>query len=321
MIKRLLMLALIPAMLVHAEVVEQIAIVVNNRAVTLHELKKIYTARASELYQQFSGDELQEKLKDLRQTVIDEKKEEMLLLEKAKLEGITVSDEQIDGFIKQLMKENNIDNISQFENALVQSTGMTLEEFKDSQRKQSIARTTIQQLVMSKISVDEAQLHAYYEQHKNDFLTDFTYDVQEIVVFYEEGTRADAFSRILECKDQLMQDKIGFGEAVQKYSESGSKEYNGELKNLKKGDLHPKLESSALALKPGDISDIVDTGKSFHILRLTRVSEPQPRPFDEVKMQIDRTLTQPQMEKAIDKFIQDLESEFYVRVQVSPEDL
>ncbi len=321
MIKRLLMLALIPAMLVHGEVVEQIAIVVNNRAVTLQELKKIYAARASELYQQFSGDELQEKLTNLRQTVIDEKKEEMLLLEKAQLEGITVSDEQIDSFIKQLMEENNIDNITQFENVLLQSTGMTLDEFKDSQRKQSIARTTIQQLVMSKISVDEAQLHAYYEQHKSDFLTDFTYDIQEIVVFYEEGTRSDAFSRMVECKEQLLQDKIGFGEAVQKYSESGSKEYNGELKDLKRGDLNAKLESSALELQPGEISDIVDTGKSFHIVRLTSKSDPQPRPFDEVKYQIERTLTQPRMEKAIDKFVKDLENEFYVRVEVSAEDL
>lgn len=321
MIKRLLILALIPAMLVHGEVVEQIAIVVNNRAVTLQELKKIYAARAAELYQQFSGDELQEKLINLRQIVIDEKKEEMLLLEKAQLEGITVSDEQIDDFIRQLMEENNIDNIDQFENVLLQSTGMTLAEFKESQRKQSVARTTVQQLVMAKIAVDDAQLRAYYEQHKNKFLTDFSYDIQEIVVFYEEGARADAFSRMLDCKEQLLEDKIGFGEAVQKYSESGSKEYNGELKDLKRGDLNTSLEEAALALKPGGISDIVDTGKSFHILRLTSVSEPEPRPFEEVKYQIESTLTQPRVETAIQKFVEGLENDFYVRVEVKPEDL
>ena len=136
-----------------------VVVVVNNRAVTLYELKQIYRARSTELYQKFSGEELQQKLAVLKEDVIKEKTEEQLLLEKAELEGITISDEQMDNYLKGLMEENNIENMEQFENVLQQSIGMTVDEFRESQRTQNIARSVIQQQVISKISAISVPLY------------------------------------------------------------------------------------------------------------------------------------------------------------------
>lgn len=319
--RRLLILLLIPTIFVQAEVQEKIAIVVNNRAVTLYELKKVYQARSTELFQQFSGDELQRKLAELKETVIKEKTDDLLLLEKADLEGITITDEQMDRFMQDLMTENNIDNKEQFENLLIQSVGMTLPEFRESQRAQHVARTVIRQHVIARITADEPEVRAYYESHLEDYMTDFSYDIQEIVLFFDETNRILAETRAKSCLESLNNKSIGFGEAVLQYSESGSKDYNGELQNLRKGDLHPDLENAALALEVGQTSDIIELPGSLHIVRLSGKKEPEPIPFDDVKDKVERILLDPQVEANIRKFVDDLRKTFYLRVDVTPEDL
>ncbi len=316
-----LLLVLMPATLGVSKIVEKIAIIVNNRATTLLELKKLYNARASALFQKYTGDELKKQLLNLKKQVIKEKLEEMLLLEKADQEGISITDEQIDNFIQQLMKENNLKTKAQLENALMQSTGMTLKEFKENQKTQNTARTVINNLVVRKIQVDEAEMRAYYAQHQSDYETPFSYSLQEIVMFYNDQNRDKVLATMKKCREDIVNHKLGFGEAVQKFSEAGSKDYNGEMQNLKKGDLNKKLEAAALALKPQEISHVIEIPGSFHIIRLTAVNPPHPKPFEEVKDEIRNKIREPQIDAAIKKFIAELKATFYVRVDVKPEDL
>jgi len=231
-----LLIVLAPATLGLSKVVEKIAIIVNNRATTLLDLKKIYNARSSALFQKYTGDELKKQIKNLKKQVIEEKLEELLLLEKANQEGISITDEQINSFIQQLMKENNFKTEAQLENALMQSTGMTLAEFKKNQKTQNTARTVINQLVVRKIQVDDSELRAYYAQHQNDYETPFSYSLQEIVMFFNGQNRDRVLATMKECRARIAAHKLGFAEAVQKYSEAGSKDYNGEMQNIKKGD-------------------------------------------------------------------------------------
>jgi peptidyl-prolyl cis-trans isomerase SurA len=316
-----LLIALTPASLGLSKVVEKIAIIVNNRAATLLDLKKIYDARSSALFQKYTGAELQKQIATLKKQVIEEKFEELLLLEKAKQEDISITDEQIEGFIQQLLKENNFKTEAQLENALMQSTGMTLKEFKENQKTQNTARTVINQLVVRKIQVDDAEMQAYYAQHQSEYESPFTYSLQEIVMFYNDQNRASVLAKMEECRKLIMTNKLGFGEAVQKYSEAGSKDYNGEMQNLKKGDLNKKLEKAALSLKLEEVSPVIDIPGSFHIVRLTEVNKPKARPFKDVKDDIRSKIREPQIDAAIKKFIAELKGTFYTRVDVKPEDL
>ncbi|PJB78527.1 MAG: hypothetical protein CO090_06755 [Acidobacteria bacterium CG_4_9_14_3_um_filter_49_7] len=316
-----LFIVLTPASLGLSKVVEKIAIIVNNRAATLLDLKKIYDARSSALFQNYTGAELQKQIATLKKQVIEEKFEELLLLEKAKQEDISITDEQIEGFIQQLLKENNFKTEAQLENALMQSTGMTLQEFKENQKTQNTARTVINQLVVRKIQVDDAEMQAYYAQHQGEYESPFTYSLQEIVMFYNDQNRDSVLAKMEECRKLIMRNKLGFGEAVQKYSEAGSKDYNGEMQNLKKGDLNKILEKAALALKLEEVSPVIDIPGSFHVVRLTKVNKPQARPFKDVKDDIRSKIREPQIDAAIKKFIAELKGTFYTRVDVKPEDL
>jgi len=59
-----------------------------------------------------------------------------------------------------------------------------------------------------------------------------------------------------------------FAKLAQEFSSDGSKEKGGDLGWFGHGDMVPEFEQAAYALKPGEISDVVQSKFGFHIIKL-----------------------------------------------------
>ena len=59
-----------------------------------------------------------------------------------------------------------------------------------------------------------------------------------------------------------------FGKLAQEFSSDGSKDKGGDLGWFGKGDMVPEFEQAAFALKPGEISNVVQSKFGFHIIKL-----------------------------------------------------
>jgi peptidyl-prolyl cis-trans isomerase C len=76
-----------------------------------------------------------------------------------------------------------------------------------------------------------------------------------------------------------------FAENAQKYSKDpGSASRGGDLGKVSRGRMVPAFEEAAFALKQnGDLSEVIETGFGYHIIRIDEVSTERIVPFAEVK--------------------------------------
>ena len=66
----------------------------------------------------------------------------------------------------------------------------------------------------------------------------------------------------------------------------------GVLKAVERDQLPPDIVKAALAMKPGEVSDLIPLGKTFTLFRLNSHLPAGKRQFDEVKEQLRKDLQQ-----------------------------
>lgn len=79
-----------------------------------------------------------------------------------------------------------------------------------------------------------------------------------------------------------------FADIAKKYSKDGSSADGGDLGWFKKGDVVPEFADAAFKLKPGGISEPVQTRFGWHVIRLDEIRDAKKPTFDEAHDQVVR---------------------------------
>jgi parvulin-like peptidyl-prolyl isomerase len=133
-----------------------------------------------------------------------------------------------------------------------------------------------------------------------------------------------------------------FAKLAQEFSSDGSKDKGGDLGWFGKGDMVPEFEQAAYALKPGEISNVVQSKFGFHIIKLEErktetgkdgkaeekvharhilISEPNNNPFAPPQSPRDRAKAEIEKDKAT-KVLDEIVARSHVKVadtyQVKP---
>jgi len=155
--------------------------------------------------------------------------------------------------------------------------GTEIEEKLQDLKKRLIVESFLKKKVEVESKVSDEDMKKFYEQNKDKFKTGEQVKASHILVKTEK-----------EAKDILAQLKSGgkFEELAKKNSVDSSSAKGGDLGWFGKGSMVPAFEKAALALKEGQISDVVKSDFGFHIIKLTGKRPAGIRPFEEVKEQI-----------------------------------
>lgn len=144
--------------------------------------------------------------------------------------------------------------------------------------------------ILKSSPVQEEELKSYYKAHKEDFGMPEEVRARHILVLVDKAaSAADKKKARGKIEDIMSKIKAGedFVKLASEYSEdSGSKAKGGALGYFKRGKMVPEFEKAAFALKPGEVSDIVETKYGFHIIKAEAKKDALFEPFERVQGKI-----------------------------------
>jgi peptidyl-prolyl cis-trans isomerase SurA len=208
----------------------------------------------------------------LRKRVLEALIDDKLILAQAILDSVTVTDDevtrQLDSRIQNLIKQ--LGSQQKLEEVYGMSMSKIRNEFSDDMRKQLIIEKLKQQK-FGDMKVSAIDVRNFYDTYK-DSIPQIPEQVTLSHIFMvpkpSEKARDQAYSLAKALLDSL-KNGADFADLAKKYSQDpGSASSGGDLGWAKRGQFVPEFEHAVFDLKPGEISNIVETQFGFHIIQL-----------------------------------------------------
>lgn len=310
-------LVLAPAALCAADVREEILVIVNSHVITRRTLTQAVEQQHAALYRQFSGKELDEKLKDAREKTLQGLVDAFLLEDKGAELGSPITDEYVRASVDSIKKENNFATDADLERALKGSLGIGLPEFLKRQKQQATQQFVLQREVFSKVAVEDNELRAYYEDHKEEYRLPSRFRIRELVLAKGATAEEQAEARKkLEAIQAELKAGKPFEELARLHSTSPSKATGGDLGWMNKGFLRASIEDAAAKLKPEQVSAPIETDKDLYLVQLIALEDAPVKAFSEVKAKILEKLQEPKAQNAIEQYLANLRMRANIRYLV-----
>ena len=319
--KRALCLVL-PALVLPAapEVREEILVVVNNHIITRKAFQQAVEQETAALYRKHSGKELDAKLKEAREKTLQGLIDAFVLSDKAAELNLSITDEQIRSYVEDIKQQNQFATDADLERALKTSLGVGLPDYLKQLKQQEVQRMVLGREVYSKVAIEDQELRAYYEDHKDEYKQPSRFRVRELVISKGATPEEQAQARAtLEKVQAELKAGKAFEELAKAYSASPSKATGGDLGWMGKGLMRASVEQAALALKPGAVSAPLETDKDLLLLQLIASEDEGAKPFEEVKPQLLQKLQEPKAQNALENYLNDLRIRSNIRFLVPRE--
>jgi peptidyl-prolyl cis-trans isomerase SurA len=263
-------------------VVDRVVAVVGNQPVLASQVDEEVFSRQSQ-GQQLPTDP--DSLTAIRKQVVTSIVDEELLVQQAQRDtSIKVTDQEIaDGVQQQIAKiRTNFTSEVDYREELRKAGFQTPEEYRrwltDQQRRAAFQNRLIEKLrqdgKLKPVAPTEQEMRAYFDEQKANLGSrPATISFRQIVIAPRPSpaakarTRAQADSIVLELRRGA-----DFATAAKRFSQDpGSKDQGGSLNWFRRGVMVPEFERVAFMLKPGVVSDPVESPFGYHIIQVERV--------------------------------------------------
>jgi peptidyl-prolyl cis-trans isomerase SurA len=247
------------------QVIDKVVAVVGGEAIFLSELQN-----EAQLYA--VQNQVDPKTPDLQKKVLDAMINDRLILAKAIEDSVTVTDEevqqQLDDRIKEIIQQYGSE--ARVEELYGMPVSRMKREFRETMKKQ-LLKTKLQRLKFGDITVGRRGVEEFFENYR-DSLPPVSEEVEVSHIYMAPKVSAEV-KRVTYQKAKTILDSIRAGgdfvTFAKRYSEDpGSSIHGGDLGWARRGDFVKEFEEATFALKPGQLSDVVETTLGYHIIQL-----------------------------------------------------
>ena len=257
-----------PANKVEGEVVNAIVAIVNNEPVTQLEV----TALVAEFYRStpnMTTEEHEAAWTRAREALV----EQQLLIQEARRLKVPVDAEEVNDEVARLKK-----------------MGVDAEGRRDLIRERIIVSVLLARLQSAR-AVSPADVADYYDKHRDDFVLRERRHVF-VIGIYASSFGGDKGAAKLRANEVLARLKRGedFATLAKKHSDGAFADKGGDYGWIEKGAMVGPLDAVASKLKPGEVSDLVETKDGYLIVRVDGVQPASRQSLAEARPKIQQRL-------------------------------
>jgi len=238
-----------------------------------------------------------------------------LLSQECVARKIAVADAEIESRLAEMKKPLGTEQA--FTAALAERQ-MTLDTLKSEIRQQLQARKLVDAEIKPTVSVTDADVTDFYEKNPDKFQELEAVHAAHIMIRTPDATdEAQKKKAKAEATAVLAELKKGgdFAALARQHSQdAGSAANGGDLGLVPRGRTPPVFEQAAFALKPGQMSGVVETPAGYHIIKVSAHRDARTVPLQEVKPQVQEFLTQQQLQRKTEAFLTKLKAKARIDV-------
>ncbi|MEJ2287014.1 MAG: peptidylprolyl isomerase [Desulfobacterales bacterium] len=301
-------LIFLPAMAADQAPAGDKAAVVNGVVITRAQYDKeieVHLQRVARQGRQMS----EEQLTKLKKDILDGLIEREVLYQESQKAGIKVSDEKVNEQLAGIQKR--FPSEEEFKKALA-SMNLTEDEVRTQIQRGLAIRELIEQKVASKIVISDEDTKAYYDKNPQLFKQPEQVKASHILIKVEptadEAAKAAARKKIQDIQQKL-KDGGDFAALAREYSEGPSGAKGGDLGYFSRGQMVKPFEDTAFAMKPGEVSDLVETRFGYHLMKVYEMKPEQTLAYGDVKDKIAQRLKQEKIETEANLYVQNLKKD------------
>jgi len=260
------------------------------------------------------GDQLQ-LLTRLRKEAMELLIEQEVLLQAAEAENIEVVPGEVDAALAEVSAPFN--NPDEFRRRM-ETEGYS----EDSYRKhlhRMIAASKYLDGIRAEVKVSDEELEAYYRDNEYRLTLPEQVRVRHILLSWKPLGKPDDRAALHQQMVPILEKaRAGedFAELAREHSEDSTRLDGGDVGLFHRGQMVPAFEAAAFSLKPGEISDIIETPFGVHILRLEERKESRLLPLDEVREQLRDHIRKEKIDTVVDAKKADLRDQAEIEILI-----
>ncbi|OQY37647.1 MAG: hypothetical protein B6226_04980 [Candidatus Cloacimonetes bacterium 4572_65] len=262
---------MIVALALNAEIVDRIIAKVGDDIILDSDLQK-------QLMQMKAGGSLPEN--ETEETILLQMVEFKLAIQKAKELDYVVDKSQVNELANNRLKEirANFATETEFLTELKKNNMNKydlLNYFRELLEEQSLREQVVHYEIENKIEVSDEEIQEYYDEHRIELPLREPSNKLGMILIQIKASDSTKKKRYAECEDILERLNRGesFEDVAKSDSDGPSSVSGGDLGYFARGDMVKGFEKAAFALKPGEVSDIVETQFGYHIIKLEGIKE------------------------------------------------
>lgn len=195
--------------------------------------------------------------------------------------------------------------------------GLNEKDLRELIRRNMIIENHIEQVIVPKQVVTDAEVKEFYDKNPETFTQQEQVRASHILITLDaKATDADKKKAKEKIEGLLKQAKAGadFAKLAQENSGCPSSKQGGDLGYFGKGQMVKPFEETAFAMKPGDVSGVVETQFGYHIIKLTEKKAAAKIAFDEVKAKITDSIKRKKVSEAINATLEDAKKKAKIEI-------